>query len=60
MTPLLIAALGLLPLGLTGAAASVPMIAFLLVLQGLGQGLVNIDQLCARGCAMIPTVEIPY
>jgi MFS family permease len=39
---ILIAALGLLPLGLTGPAASVPMVAFLLVLQGVGQGLVNV------------------
>lgn len=39
---ILIAGLGLLPLALTGAAASVPMVAFLLVLEGLGQGLVNV------------------
>jgi MFS family permease len=39
---ILIVALGLLPLGLTGAAASVPMVTFLLVLEGLGQGLVNV------------------
>jgi EmrB/QacA subfamily drug resistance transporter len=39
---ILIAGLGLLPLGLTGPAASVPLVAFLLVLQGLGQGLVNV------------------
>jgi MFS family permease len=34
--------LGLLPLGLTGAAAAVPMVAFLLVLEGVGQGLLNV------------------
>src|SRR4051812_5485310 len=34
--------LGLLPLGLTGAAAAVPLVAFLLVLEGVGQGLVNV------------------
>ena len=34
--------LGLLPLGLTGAAAAVPIVAFLLVLEGVGQGLLNV------------------
>jgi MFS family permease len=34
--------LGLLPLGLTGATAAVPTVAFLLVLEGVGQGLLNV------------------
>jgi EmrB/QacA subfamily drug resistance transporter len=39
---ILFVALGLLPLGLTGAAAAVPIVAFLLVLEGMGQGLLNV------------------
>lgn len=39
---ILIAGLVLLPLGLTGASASVPLVAFLLLLEGLAQGLVNV------------------
>src|SRR4051794_27162872 len=34
--------LGLVPLGLTSAAAAVPMVGFLLVLEGVGQGLLNV------------------
>ncbi len=34
--------LGLLPLGLTSAAAAVPIVACLLVLEGVGQGLLNV------------------
>lgn len=34
--------LGLLPLGLTGPAAAVPVVAFLLILEGMGQGLLNV------------------
>ena len=39
---ILLAGLGLLPLGLAGAATAVPIVAFLLVLEGIGQGLVNV------------------
>lgn len=39
---ILFVGLGLLPLGLTGPAAAVPIVAFLLVLEGVGQGLLNV------------------
>jgi MFS family permease len=37
-----IVGLGLLPLGLTGEASAVPMVALLLALEGAGQGLLNV------------------